>query len=577
MRAAAQAMSGSPDPVDATAAPGVREGAGQAGPVEDFVGAEAASSVSGSGPTEAVSESAGSGQTGPSAADPLSIGAESARADVAEAPLGKSPISPAADLDERLIKTAESNGAARTLDRAGPRSSEPPAAIADPEPAAVPGGEDAPDRARARGYGLGALLAATALSGLLGAGLMLLAAPLVRGPTDRVRARIEQVEQQMGALAPADLGAIERRLAAIEPEQRSLGERLARVQAQAEAAALRAEQSDDRARATAAGPPATGEQAATAAGPRPPSDESITAAVEPLAARVAALEGDLRALARSGAEAIDAKLAEQAERVAQLEGRVTQGLEPLGGLDQQIAQLTQQLTQQGQALAQVTQRLAQLDQTLAGQTQKVSQLDPTLAGQAQQIVAQGQRLAGLEKQFADRGPEAMTAGLRVVAADRVIDALREGAPFPQAFAALRRLTPEAPALRALEPFANSGAPTAPALSEEFKPLGQRIVAEARGRANDVTDRLWRMAEGVVAVRPLSDAGSTSTSGLVARIENALERSALQDATAAWDALPEPSRQASDPWGRKLKARVAADGAARTIAAEALGSLDAAAR
>jgi hypothetical protein len=224
-----------------------------------------------------------------------------------------------------------------------------------------------------------------------------------------------------------------------------------------------------------------------------------------------------------------AKIAEQEQRVTALEARFAQGLEPLTGI-------SQQLTEQGLALGQITQRLGHLDQTLAGQTQKTSELEQALAGQTKQIGTYEQRLAGLEKQIADQSPEAMTAGLRVVAADRVIDALREGSPFPQAFAALRRLTPQAPALKPLEAFASSGAPTAAVLSEEWKPLGQRIVAEARGPAHNVADGCGA-CRGGRGRAPLERRRLDSAPGLVARIENALDRGALQEAAAAWDALP----------------------------------------
>jgi hypothetical protein len=243
MKAAAEAMSGPTDPADATAAPGIREGSGEASPPGEFATSEPAR-VSAGGPADPFAEHESFAQAGPSSANPQIVEAQPPGADLGGASSDQPPVSPpTADLDENLNETAESNRAVRNVGPTGPRTSEPRAPIADPEPAVVPGGEDASDRARDRGYGLGALLAATALSGILGAGLMLLAAPLVRGPTERVGARLEQVEQQLRGLAPADLGAIERRLAAVEPEQRSLAERVTRLQAQIESASARPEPS----------------------------------------------------------------------------------------------------------------------------------------------------------------------------------------------------------------------------------------------------------------------------------------------------------------------------------------------
>lgn len=503
-------------------------------------------------------------------------------------------VTSAAHVDEKLIETAERRGGASTLEGAEPRSGEAPvSAIRLERSAGVEAAGSAPDGERGKkGFGLPTLLAATTLSGLLGAGLMLLAAPYVRGPMDRMAARLDQVERRVGALPSTDLTAIERRLAAIDPEQRALADRVTRLQAQTEAALAKAEAVErtvaqsPSAAATSPGAPAVSTDAAP-----PLSNERTAEVIEPLSARLTTLEGALRALARTGAEASAAALAEQGQRVAALEARLKESLASSVGVVQQLAQQTGALAQQGESLTDQAQRLKQIDQTLGSQTQSVAQLNETLVGQAKksaqsdqmlsdqtkQVATQGERVAGLEKQLAAQRPEAMNAALRVVATDRVVDALRDGSPFPQALAALRRLSPEPAALAPLEPLATSGAPTAAALAEEFKPLGQRIVTEARGPTNDVSGRLWRMAEGVVAVRPLTEAGSTSTPGLVARIEGALDRGALQEAAAAWDALPEPSRQASDVWGRKLKTRIAADDATKKLSAAALASLEAAAR
>lgn len=583
MAAAASAMADPSHPAPPPAEAGAADPPDAAGTPADAASREGASGVASPtvrGPSEAAPASDPVREP-----DPVRPDEAAAQPDLATVGSPESLIAkPATNLDEKLIETAETNGRAVPLETASALGREPPITPVHPEPVASRDFDpDEVSRGKGRGYGLGALLAATALSGLLGAGLVLLAAPFLRAPDDRVRARLEQVERQVGALAPADAGAVERRLAAIEPEQRALAERVTRLQSQVEAAAVRAEAAAAPAAAPSGNAPADGAPVASQA----PAGEAL----EPLTARLAALEGEVRARTQPGSDGFDARLAQQGERVASLETRLTQGLEPLAGMSQQITKQAEQLSQQGQTLGQMAQRLTQLDQTLAGQTQKLEQADKTMAGrdeklgqidqnlgsQTQLIATQGQRLAGLEKQFAERSPDAMAAGLRVVASDRVIDALRDGAPFLHALAALRRLNPNAPSLAPLEPFATTGAPTAAALAEEFRPLGQNIVAAARGPASDVTDRLWRMAEGVVAVRPVAEAGTTTVPGLVARIENALERGALQDAAAAWDALPEASRQASEAWGRKLKARAAADAAARTISAEALASLDAAAR
>jgi uncharacterized coiled-coil protein SlyX len=447
---------------------------------------------------------------------------------------------PAASIDEKRIETAESRepeperAATSALDAVGLRADRDGPPDFDGKDRDAPG-----DRNRRREYGLGALLGATALSGLVGAGLALFGMSYLT-PPDRTGARLALIEERVGAAAPSGaLAALERRLAAVEPEQRNLAGRLDRIQAQAEAAAQRAQEALNR--------PAPQAAAAGAS-----TGQLDPAALEALDARLAALEGELRALRESDAEAakgLEARFAEQGQRLAAFEARATEQ-------NQQVATVAQQLAQQGQQLTQLSRQIAQ---------------------QGQQTAQQGDRLAAIEKQLAELGPKAMASGVRVVAADRVSDALRDGAPFPHAFTALQRLDGDAARLAPLEPFAQVGAPTAAALADAFKPLGQRIIAEARGPATGWTDRLWRMAEGVVSVRPMGETGSTAVPSLVARIENALSGGRFQEAVAAWDALPEPARRLSEEWGKTLKARAAADEAAKRVSAEALAALDAATR
>ena len=82
-----------------------------------------------------------------------------------------------------------------------------------------------------------------------------------------------------------------------------------------------------------------------------------------------------------------------------------------------------------------------------------------------------------------------------------------------------------------------------------------------------------MTDRIVTIRPVNEPGSTDVPSLVARIEQALARGNVQDAVAAWDALPEPSRRLSEEWGTRAKARAAADLGAQAIANDALTALN----
>jgi hypothetical protein len=271
------------------------------------------------------------------------------------------------------------------------------------------------------------------------------------------------------------------------------------------------------------------------------------AAVTDLANRLGSLETQLRERAEAAATADQALERRLTETSQSLEQRLNETVQRLEGRVAETGQtLERRLTETGQTL---DRRLAETDQ----------------------------RTQALARQLAEWNPEAIRAGLRVVLADRLNDAINQGAPFADVLGSLRGFAIAPERIQALEPLAASGAPTAAALRQDFDPLAERIERAARGEAEGVVDRLWRMADKVVSVRAVGDPNSTEVPDLVARIENALDRGALREAVAAWDALPEASRRVADDWGRRLKARVAAEEAARGVASDAIAALNASGR
>ena len=153
----------------------------------------------------------------------------------------------------------------------------------------------------------------------------------------------------------------------------------------------------------------------------------------------------------------------------------------------------------------------------------------------------------------------------------------EGTPYPETLAGLRANGADASRLAALEPFAEKGAPTAQALARSFEPLAATILRDDRAVAGSFTDRLLRMADRVVTIRPVDEPGSGDVASLLARIQQALDRGNVQEAVSIWETLPEPARRLSEEWAGRAKARAAADAAARTVAAEAVAALSRPAR
>src|SRR5690606_1658535 len=139
--------------------------------------------------------------------------------------------------------------------------------------------------------------------------------------------------------------------------------------------------------------------------------------------------------------------------------------------------------------------------------------------------------------------------------------------------ALKRLEDDPGRLAPLESLAGEGAPTAAELARAFEPLSATILRDERAASGSWSDRLLRMAERVVTIKPVNAPDAPGVEGLVGRIDQALARGDVAEAAAAWEALPEPARRLSEDWGRRAQARAEADKAARAVAADALSALN----
>ncbi|MGO4571969.1 COG4223 family protein [Microvirga sp. 2TAF3] len=232
------------------------------------------------------------------------------------------------------------------------------------------------------------------------------------------------------------------------------------------------------------------------------------------------------------------------------------------------------------ALKDLSDRLAALEGQVRTQTRGTQQsaesaqaLQQSVQNLDSRVAENDQRLATLSQEVA-KGPDDTTlAAIRISLTERLNDALRQGVPYADVLAALRKIESDSGRLAPLEPFAQQGAPTAAELSQSFKSLSAAILRDDRAAAGGWTDRFWRMADRIVTIRPVNEPGSTGVPGLVARIDQALERGNVPEAVAAWAALPEPSRRITEEWGRKAKARAEADVAAQALAKDALAALN----
>ncbi|WP_201864942.1 COG4223 family protein [Microvirga soli] len=398
-----------------------------------------------------------------------------------------------------------------------------------------------PPPAPERRSSAGALIGSGLLGGLVGAGLVY-GLQTWRDPAPaQSDPRIAQLEQRVNALrqqpAPSgqpqgDTGALDGRLQALETARGELDQRLQAIQDTAQQAASQAQEALNRPAPEASQPQAS------------PQTE---AALADLSTRLGALDEQVRANAQNATTATNASQE----------------------LDRRLADLDRRVSEREQRFQETDRRLADLDRQLAESNRRFAETD-------RRFDQEEQRLAALSQQAAENTRNVTTAsqtGTRVVLAGRLNDALQGGTPYAEVLDGVKKAGTDPARVAPLEPFAKGGAPTAEALAQSFDPVETAILRESRGPAEGWTDRILRMADKVVTVRPVNEHGGNGVPGLVTRIRQALERGDVVEAAAAWDALPEPARRVSEEWGRQVKAVAEAHRAAQGISTDALATLN----
>lgn len=221
-------------------------------------------------------------------------------------------------------------------------------------------------------------------------------------------------------------------------------------------------------------------------------------------------------------------------------------------------------------------RLSALESEARANAQRAADAAGGVQTLSQRLGEQDQRLATLSQQVAESSRSAEAAGqtgTRVVLAERLGEALRNGRPYADVLEALRKTGADPETLKPLEPFAETGAPTPSAMLAGFEPLEARILRDERSASGAWSDRLLRMMDKVVTVRPVNEPGATGVPATLARIRQGLASGDMGGAAAAWAALPEPARRISEEWGRQATALAGAEQASRAISEEALATLN----
>ena len=260
-----------------------------------------------------------------------------------------------------------------------------------------------------------------------------------------------------------------------------------------------------------------------------------------------------------------------AARIDTLDRRLA-GLTPAGqteALETRLATLEHGMRE---AAAAASPALPPVD--LAPLTARMAGLDTRLAALEAEMRVAKTEVRAREAPLEAASKRGDAAGLAVVA-QAILQAVDRGTPFSADLNIAESLGADPVRLVALRAVADKGAPGVAGLAAAW--AGQRRAAlgasvAVPGEDQGLLDRLAASAARLVRVRPAGEVAGDDPGALAARIDAALARGSISEALAAWDRLPAAAKAASAAFGDPARRRVAADEAARTLAAAAVADL-----
>lgn len=475
---------------------------------------------------------------------------------------GKSAADTKASIDSTLVSDTKTSADTRTP--AGAKSST--GASSTGASTTVPPTAAAPRR----GVGVGGLIAAALIGGVVGLGgaLAVTHYGIVPLPPRTTDAGAADLAARVDALAAAVAAAPASDPDAASALRDAVSELSARVDALAAAALPPTEEANLSARLSA-----LEEQVSTAVPGAGSADASVLqASVATLGDRLDGLAGEVEKLAAAPAaapaDAADAgALAALDERVGALD---TQLGERIAGVDrtagEQLAALDDRLTGRLDALEQ---RLSSIDERLTALGEAREQASSTISGLGDRLGA----LEAVDPVEAARGPAAIT-----FATLRLGEALDAGRPYAAELAALTPRLEGSEDVSALSATAESGVPTRAALAALLvleKPAMLAATAEPAAAPADAgpLDALLSGAQSLVSIRPTGAESGDPVATEIEAVTAALAAGDLAAAEAAFAALPETVRAAAPRFAQALAQRRTAEAAFARLEATVLARLN----
>ncbi len=245
--------------------------------------------------------------------------------------------------------------------------------------------------------------------------------------------------------------------------------------------------------------------------------------------------------------------------VASLKSAVEQGgagdNAGLAALGDKVKQIETAVAALGQAGGAVPVDLAPLNEKLAGLDALVKSAGEAAKAQEGKIAALEQSLSQLAGKVDAQASQPKIA--MAIAASALKSALDRGAPFAAELETFAAISPDAPEIAVLRPYAEKGVPTRTEIAGEADAAANAMVAAATPVDENAGffQNLLASAESLVKVRPIGAVEGAGAPETVARIEVAVNQGDYAKALSEYDTLPEAVKAAGADFAGKLKARI----------------------
>ncbi|MGX7875714.1 COG4223 family protein [Mesorhizobium sp. ORM6] len=282
---------------------------------------------------------------------------------------------------------------------------------------------------------------------------------------------------------------------------------------------------------------------------------------------IASLKSEIGGLKETGGNAdatakvdgLSSALDQVKSDVATLKSAVGQGgadeKARLAALSDEVKQIETAIAALGKAGSAAPVDLGPLNERLAG-------LDALVKAAGETAKAQEGRLAALEQSVSQlsRKVEAQAGQPKIalaIAASALKAALDRGAPFSAELDTLAAISPNAPELASLRPYAEKGVPTRTEIASQMGEAANAMVAAATPVDQNAgfLQNLMSSAESLVKVRPIGAVEGPGVPETVARMEVAVNQGDYAKALSEYGTLPEAVKAAGADFAGKLKARI----------------------